>query len=321
MLKVCGSDASAAAAVVVAGFSVVKAAVVLVVGVGVGVGSRWPWVLDHTLDGYVGRQMITLVCASLAVNASCPTIFGTNSDQLLESYGALLLRTTPKTGRVGHSGRLPAPPYLVQMFSFHHTRDSLSLPYCCMDTVAWILLHGYCCMDTVAWTLLYGYCCMEEHTKITPVPLNCPMNRQMGFKMRNSVRGSVAGGVPRMRGVGWVGRNHEDCCISHEELLYRLDTTSFGLLIPLSVPGRKITISSPTTFSSVQFSPVQVWRRTMRLRYETTKPFACSAQLNSLACSHHTHRGGNGNVKIHFVWGENIANYFDFKNNFSPYKM
>ena len=35
------------------------------------------------------------------------------------------------------------------------------LGYCCLDTVAWILLLGYCCLDTVAWILLLGYCCLD----------------------------------------------------------------------------------------------------------------------------------------------------------------
>ena len=35
--------------------------------------------------------------------------------------------------------------------------------------------------------------------------------------------------------------------------VYRLVTTSFRPIIPLSLPGRQVTISSPTTFGSVQF--------------------------------------------------------------------
>ena len=36
-----------------------------------------------------------------------------------------------------------------------------------------------------------------------------------------------------------------------------LRTTSFRLIIPLSFPGRRVPIFSPTTFTSVQFSSVQ----------------------------------------------------------------
>ena len=34
--------------------------------------------------------------------------------------------------------------------------------------------------------------------------------------------------------------------------VYRLVTTGLRLIIPLSLPGPKVTISSPTTFSSVE---------------------------------------------------------------------
>ena len=58
----------------------------------------------------------------------------------------------------------------------------------------------------------------------------------------NRLCGGSAGLVGITRAAVYPMRNY----------VYRLVTTSLRLIIPLSLPGPKVTISSPTTFSSVE---------------------------------------------------------------------
>ena len=54
-------------------------------------------------------------------------------------------------------------------------------------------------------------------------------------------------------GGRWADQSHAGCCVRCEELCALGWLRPVSLIIPLLPPGRRVTISSPTTFSSVQF--------------------------------------------------------------------
>ena len=64
----------------------------------------------------------------------------------------------------------------------------------------------------------------------------------------------------RRRGVGVKVETTRATAYPMRHYVYTLITTGLRLFIPLSVPGPKVAISSPTTFSAGQDIPTDVDR-------------------------------------------------------------
>ena len=66
---------------------------------------------------------------------------------------------------------------------------------------------------------------------------------------------AVCGPINRVCGrvVGWSESRGLLLVYPMKNYVHGLVTTSFRVIIPLSLPGRKVIISRSTTFSSVQF--------------------------------------------------------------------